>query len=402
MSKKIILLIIFVILLAANVMAIGVTPGRTTMDYVSGEVREVKFTVLNSENKNMDVIVLVQGELNESIAVSEVSFKMSENEASRDLRYTFTMPDDLSPGLHTSEVVVIQLPDKSSTSEAFIGAAIGVATQIYVNVPFPGKFAEADLNVIGPEDDGTITFVMPVYSRGDLDLVRVRGTVDVYTSLNEKIETLSTNEVFIQSGKKEEIVARWDASKVPPGKYKAVATIIYDENTVNLEKEFSVGKRLLEVSNIEVNDFSLGEIAKFEILVENKWSEPIVGAYAQMLVFNNDEEIMADFKSATYEIDPLTKALMVAFWDTGGVREGTYDSSLFLKYGDSSEQQELQLEVKESEINIIGVGFVISSEKGQGNSLFDSSLTIILVVGIVVLVLINVLWFLVLRKKLKK
>jgi hypothetical protein len=402
MNKRIIAFnLLIIILVSGSVMALGITPGRTTLDYEPGAESTVNFEVINSEGKDIELVVFVEGELNQSIAVSDVSFSMSASEGSKTLSYTLTMPSGLKPGLNTAEVVVIQLPGKSLTSEAFVGATVGVATQIYVNVPYPGKYAESALNIIGPEADGKITFVMPVLSRGKLDLVRVRGSVDIFTSLNEKIETLNTNEVSILSGERDEIVVEWDTSSVAPGPYRAVATVIYDEDTLTLEKDFNVGKKILEVQQIEVNDFSLGEIAKFELLVENKWSEVISGAYAQMQIFNDDGEVMADFKSATYDISPLEKVLMVAFWDSGGVSTGKYDSSLFLRYGGQSAQQDLQLDVSENEINIIGVGYVISQAKGPKGS-GGGSLTVILITAVVVLVLINLLWFLVLRKKLKK
>jgi len=215
MDKKIaLILLIGILFMTSNVLALGVTPGRTTFDFEPGVEKEVAFTVMNSENKDMDLIVLVQGELNQSIALSEVSFKMSASEASKTLKYKVKIPAGLSPGQHMSEVVVIQLPGKSETSEAFIGAAIGVATQISIFVPYPGKYAEAGFNVIGPESDGKITFVIPVISRGNLDLVRVRGTIDIYGALNEKIKTLETNEIQVPSGQRKEIAAVWDASGV--------------------------------------------------------------------------------------------------------------------------------------------------------------------------------------------
>ena len=138
------------------------------------------------------------------------------------------------------------------------------------------------------------------------------------------------------------------------------------------------------------------------MLVNNEWSESIVGAYAQMFVYNDKGEVMADFKSATYDIAPLTKVLMVAFWDTDGVKTGTYDASVFLKYGEQSSQQDLKLEVSESNINVIGLGYVISERGGNSEGLFSNSLMVVLVVVIGLLVLINIVWFLVLRKKLKK
>ena len=400
MNKKIaLILLIGILFMTSNVLALGVTPGRTTFDFEPGVEKEVAFTVMNSENKDMDLIVLVQGELNQSIALPEVSFKMSAGEASKTLKYKVRIPAGLSPGPHMSEIVVIQLPGKSSTSEAFIGAAIGIATQISIFVPYPGKYAEAGFNVIGPESDGKVTFVIPVMSRGNLDLVRVRGTIDIYGALNEKIKILETNEIQVPSGQRKEIAAVWDASGITPGPYRAVATVLYDENTLNMEKQFNVGTRLLELTGMEVNDFSLGEIAKFEMLVENKWSEAIKGAYAQMIVYDASGATMADFKSSTYDILPLSKSLMTAFWDTAGVKAGTYSSSLFLRYGQQSEQRDLKLDVSSNNINIVGVGYVISKGNAAGGG---NGLVTILVVAVIILVLINAVWFLILRKKLSK
>lgn len=395
-----IVVLVVVILGSVSVSALGITPGKSTFDFEPGAQRKVSFSVVNSEARDMSLVVLIQGELNQSISVSEVAFKMSSDERSKELTYILTMPLSLKPGLHTSEVVVVQLPEKSAISEAFVGAAVGVATQVYVFVPYPGKYAEASLNVIGPDDNGEIVFVMPVISRGDLDLVKVRGLIEIYGQLNEKIATLNTNEVAIPSGQRMEIVATW-IPNVPSGTYRAVATVLYDEGTLTLEKQFNVGSRLLDLQNIEVNGFSLGEIAKFELLVENKWSEVIMGAYANLLIYNNEGEVMADIKSPSYDVPALEKILMVAFWDTAGVRKGIYDSSVFLRYGQQSVQQDFKLEVKDNEINVIGIGYVISRESA-GGGLFDNTLVVVLIVVIALLVIINLLWFLVLRKKLTR
>tara|TARA_Y100000034_G_scaffold106497_1_gene135263 strand:- start:2874 stop:4253 length:1380 start_codon:yes stop_codon:yes gene_type:complete len=394
------LLIMFFIILIVipEVGALGITPGRTTFDFEPGKEVEVGFEVINSEGEDMSVAVFVQGEFNETVAVSDVSFSMSADETRKSLSYKFRMPQKLEPGLHTSEVVVLKLPGKAKTSEAFIGAVVGVVTQIYVHVPFPGKYVETGFSVIGP-DDGKVTFVIPLVSRGDLDIVRARGTIDIFTSLNEKIETITTNEVSIPAGLRREIVAILDGSELLTGKYRAVATVIYDEETKQVEKEFSIGDRILELLQAEVNDFVLGGIAKFELLVENKWGEVIRGAFASMEVLNSEGEVMADFKSQTYDIPSFEKKILVAFWDTEGVNKGTYDSTVFLNYGQSSQRQDLKLEVKDRGINVVGVGYVISSDSsGQG----DNTLMIVLITVISVLVLVNVLWFLVLRKKLKK
>ena len=396
-SSRFLVFAVLLVWVVAHVSALGITPGRTTLRFEPGVEQTVEFTVINSEREDVQLVLLVQGELNQSITLPAATWDMSASESEKKLSYTFKAPPSLKPGTRTAELVVIKLPKQSATGATFVGAAVGVITQLHVLVPYPGKYAEPDLNIAGPDDSGKVTFLVPTVSRGELDLARVRATIDIYTALNEKIATISSNEASLASGARAELVAEWDASAVAPGSYRAVAAVLYDEGVTQVEKTFEVGKRALELQGVEVNDFSLGEIAKFELLIENKWSQPISGAYADMIVYNAQREIMANFKSATYEVPALGKALLVTFWDTEGVKEGTYDSSVFLRYGEHSDQQDFKLKVSSNDISVIGLGYVISKDSGDSGT--SNTLVIVLSTIIGVLVLINLLWFLVLRKK---
>lgn len=392
-------LIIFVLLifLVGSVSALGVTPARTTIDFEPGLKREISFSVVNSENQDVDVVIATQGELKDYIQVNKHQFSMSSEEDSKKISYSINLPEKMKPGLHTGEIVILQLPKKSGTSEAFIGAALAIITQLYVHVPYPGKYAEADLNIINAGQGGDTVFIIPIANRGEFDLVSVKANVDIYNKLNEKVTSFNTATISVGSKERKELVSKWKAD-VPVGTYLAVVTLTYDGETINLEKQFNVGKEELELQQLEVNDFSLGEIAKLEMLVENKWSEQISGAYAQTQIYNDKEELVADFSSANYDIPALSKKLIVSYWDTAGVKQETYEAKVFLKYADTSSQKNLQLKVSENKIEVIGLGYVVSSEESSN----EGSLVIILIIGIVVLILINVLWFLLLRKKLNK
>jgi len=396
--KLLMLIMMMAVLLAGQVAGLGITPGRTTIDYTPGAEKIVEFTVMNTEHQDMDLVVMVNGDLNQSVALSEVSFHMNADEDAKSLSYTLSLPSSLSPGQHGADITVVQLPSKSKTSEAYVGAVVGVVTQARVFVPYPDKYAEAALHIIGGGAEKA-TFVIPVVNKGSVDLVRVRATIDIYSGLNEKVETLHTNEVGVEVGGRGELAVKWDKD-VPPGPYRAVVTVVYDEETIRLEGEFNVGTKELIIEQIEVPNFRLGEIAKFETLVENKWSEAISSAYVQMQVFDENQGVLADFKSATYNVEPLSKALLVSFWDTAGVEEGTYNADVILHYAKKSSTNKVQFDIADDELRVIGVGYVISSA-GKAKSEGMSSMTIILMVIIGVLVLINILWFLVLRKRLK-
>ena len=387
------LILALIIINSFNVWAIGITPGKKAIDYVPGTEAKGEFSVVNTENTDMEVVILVQGEFNQSVSLSEVSFKLGAKEQAKSVSYTLKMPSTLSPGNHRTEIVAVQLPKKLPNGDAFVGSSVGVATQLDIFVPYPGKYAEASLSVLG--ESGKLTFVAPVYSRGKNDLAKVYMIVDIYGALNEKIASVHSESVSVLSGERKDVVASWEAN-VTSGNYRAVATIVYDEETLSIEKEFSVGIPKISLENVEVNDFSLGGIAKFEYLVDNQWSQPLTDVYAQMLIYNEKGEAIADFKSQTYNLEPLKKSVMVAFWDSAGARVGEYTSSVILHFAKQSLQHEFKLKVSEDNIEVIGAGYVISQAKTGGNN----SLTVILIVVIAVLVAINLLWFLILRKRL--
>lgn len=387
------LLILFFVIPYA--FAFGVTPARTNFDYSPGTQFTGSFDVVNTEKEPLNLVILIQGELNKSISVSQASLKLSPNEDSAHIEYSVSVPAGLSPGDHFGEIVILQIPESTNSGQTYVGAVVGVVTQVAIFVPYPGKYIESDLSI--SDSAGVISFVMPLLSKGQLDVARAKAVIDIYTPLNEKVASLATNEVGVLSGTRKEVAVTWSTEDVTPGRYRAEATLIYDESTSNFEKEFSVGSQLLELKHVEVNDFTLGEIAKFEFLVENTWSEIIKDAYVQMQIFNRDGAVLADFKSATYDVPQFESKLLVAFWDTEGVKAGPYDATALLRFGEQSIRHDLELEVSDDDITVVGVGYVISSKKSGGSG----SLTIILITAIAVLVIINLLWFLVLRKKFK-
>ena len=389
--------IFIAIVLIANVSAFGVSPGRVSLNFEPDLHKTVTFSLINSEGKDVNLKFEARGEASSFVSLHENSLHLSSSDSQKDISYDINLPNEMSPGLHVLEVLISQEAEQGETSEAFVGATISVVTQIYIYVPYPGKYAEAELNVINRDKNNEVTFIIPVLSRGQFDLDSVKANIDVYNPQNEKIISFNTQEISVKSGDKGEIVYKWNTD-VLPGSYRAVATLIYDGETLKLEKNFNIGSQDLELQNLEVNNFNLGEIAKFEMLVENKWSEPIKGAYSETHIYNDKKELMANFKSAEYDIPALSKAIVISYWDTIGVNEGIYDTDVLLKYGDKESKTDLKLDVKQNRIDVIGLGYVISSDSSSGGS----SLVYVLVVVIVVLVLINILWFLLIRKKLKK
>ena len=390
-----ILVLVMGLFVISSVSALGLSPARTTVDFEAGITKVVSFSVLNSEGKDMNLVIAAQGELKDYISVSTPAISMSSGESSKALNYVINMPGDLEPGLHTAEIVVLQLPGTSEEAGAYVRATLAVVTQLHLYVPYPGKYASADLKVVGANEGKEVTFILPVVSAGKFDLVSVSANIEVLDSLNKSVGSFNTAEVSIPSGQKEDLISKWNAN-VPRGVYRAVVTLMYDGESKMLSKNFNVGDGVLELQNIEVRDFSLGDIAKMEMLVENGGDVPLEGGYVETEILNAEGGVVAQLKSPNYNIAALAKEVLVSYWDTKGVRVGTYDTNVRIRHENDSVISSVQLKVAENYVEVIGLGYVISSGEGGSNTLI-----VILIIGIGVLILINLLWFFLFRKRLK-
>ena len=134
-----------------------------------------------------------------------------------------------------------------------------------------------------------------------------------------------------------------------------------------------------------------------EILVENKWNTELKSVFANLFVYNDQEQVMADIKSAAENIPSLSKKVLVAYWDTVGVEEGEYNGKLMVVHGQKSMDKHLVLKVSEDALDVFGVGYTIQPKGGRG-----IDMTTILVILVILLLVVNLAWFVFYRRNLKK
>ena len=237
--KKILILFVMVFVLTSLVSAIGITPGRTTINFEPGLHQEVPFSIINSEKKDMSVVFTVNGDLAESITLNQAYAEFSSLEDSKSFTYAVDLPQVIAkPGLYEVEIVALEMPKDIKEKGTFVGATVSVVTQLHIYVPYPDKYLDAEINVV--ESEGKEIFFVPIVNRGKLDIVNAKAIIDIYTSLNEKVATVESNTDSLLSLERKELTAEWEFN-VAPGKYLAKVTVVYDNEVVEVEKEFNVG-----------------------------------------------------------------------------------------------------------------------------------------------------------------
>ena len=138
----------------------------------------------------------------------------------------------------------------------------------------------------------------------------------------------------IKSKDRKELTAAWIAN-VSLGDYKAVAVVNYDNLETTTESNFVIGDFFIKPLDISVKNFKLGQVGKFNILVENLANREIKDATAKLLLFDENENKVMDIKSTPIEIEALSKKELIAYWDTGsGFADYPRDSFDYFGFND--------------------------------------------------------------------
>jgi hypothetical protein len=382
----------------SNALAIGITPGRTTLNFEPGLHREIELKVINNEHKDMGVMLGVMGELADYITLNTKSLDFKANEEEKTFTYTIALPEKLLAGEHEVKIAAAELPPEGVEEGVYIGATVVVTSQLLVKVPYPYKYAQLRLTVPDSDVNKTTNFYVEVENLGEQDLVDMQATIEILTATNDKIAILKTNTKTIAAKEKGELAAKWQAN-VNAGNYRAVATLAYDEGKLaSAEKTFAIGSLLVDVVDISVRNFKLGDIAKFDITVESKWSEEIKDVYANLQIEDENKNLIANVKTPSIDMPPISRSVLNAYWDTAGVREGTYAGKLLLNFASQVLERELKTEItlNSIKIEIIGVGITARATAAEGGR---QNLMFILVI---LLIAINIAWFVYFKRRERK
>jgi hypothetical protein len=384
---------------ALQAQALGITPGRSTIDFSPGLQKDITFTITSTEHKAFNAYIYKEGDLADYIYLDKTLVEFTEADDSKTFTFRVKLPEKIdTPGDHWGRVVVMELPSgwTAPEGETKVVATVAVMHQVKVNVPYPGKFAQLDMSVQEAVPGEPVKFFVKMYNLGKDDIAAAQASIDILGPTNEVIATVETKPSPIKSMERGELMAVWDAD-TNPGMYHASATVRYDGEVGKTEKNFYVGNMLIEVTDISVKDFRLGGVAKFDIQTESKWNQEIKDVYAQMVISDSKDNKVADIKSSSMDMQPLEKAHLYTYWDTEGVVEGDYNAKLSLHYGDRVTEKEIKTKVGLADIRMDFSSGTSGAVTG-GTDILSQAPIIILVV---VLIAINLAWFLYFRSRRK-
>ena len=390
---KIAMFLSILIILAQPIFALGVTPARTVVDFEPSLKKSVTIKVTNNEQKDFKVIAYVRGELINYTDIKEKIITIKRTEQYKEFTYDVILPKNMKmPGIHKSEIVLIELQEFEAEEQIVITASASVVSELIVRVPYPEKYAEAQFHISGDVKEET-RFVIPIFNYGKENIESVKAKIRILGATYEEVALLETNEISVNTKQEGKLVASWKA-EVNPGMYHAVAEIEYDGKPIKLEKNFGVGDLLIEIKDIKVNDFKLGGIARLDIYLKSKWNQPIESIYADVVILDKDQEIYT-FKTNSINLQSLSEGKLEAYWDTKGISVGRYNTKISLNYAGKITEKLLELQVNIDSINTGLTAEVIAPGEGIDKNT-------ILVTLVIIMIAINIGWLIYIKKMKKK
>lgn len=393
MNKKIFLLMMALFLLAGRALALGVTPGKTVINFEPGLERTVELTVLNNEQKDLSLALNVEGELSKYVSLTEKDIHLSPSEVSKTIKYNVKLPEKIDkPG--TQETRIVLRETKSVTEQGVsVGASLSVASILDVNVPYEGKYAEANLFVT--DQEGETIFVVEITNYGKEDIKKANASIEIFEG-DKNIGTIQTDERPVEQETRKELTSKWGNAK--PGTYKAKAKISYDDKTIEAEKEFKTGGFFIKLIDVAVKNFNLGQIAKFQVLLENVANEKSEEVYTKMTLDDKTGKKIMDIESQRTELQSQERKEVQAYWDTETVEKGKYNGKAELHANKETWEAPMSMEVQENEIKTsIGPTAMAVAETKTGYKT-----TPLIGLLVIALIIANIVWYLYYKKKTRK
>jgi len=394
LTKKIISLLML-ILLIPTIYSIGVSPIRKVVDFEPNKQYDLSLKVNNDGQTDIKAIVYARGDLQEYVAISDTLLAIP-SQTEKFAKYSLKLPKEFTkPGVHKTDLVVMEYPSSFGTEDnTQVSATASVVSELWLRIPFPGKYAEAEMYIDSKGINEEVNFAISLMNFGKQNIQNAQATIKILGATYEEIAVIETDNRPIKSNEQGKLQASWIAN-VNPGKYHVVAEISYDEKKLVLEQNFDVGNLVISIERIDVKDFSLGQVAVFDILLESQWNEQIDNVYGEMTILDNTGTEYTQFKTASVDIAPMGQALLKAYWDTKDVQVGVYNIRLLIHYAEKVTEKLIETEVNIDSIRTeLGPTAQVVAGEGLGR---DTLLTIL----VIILVVINIGWFVIFIKRKK-
>ncbi len=356
-----ILLILSALLLNINIgYSIGISPSREVIDFDNGSVGSGVIYVINNEPVDIQFETYVKGDLSEYIALTKKEGIVKAGSV-EEFRYNINIPVlKLSPGIHDNRIGVVERINK----DAMIGARVGVEAQIWIKVPYPGVYADADIIINSIKPNESFNMEVLVKNLGLENLTSVWCESRIIDAGGIAVASADSKEYSVEVGS-ELIIPILGYEGIPSGSYTIEVIVHYNNDFRIFKEEFKVGEKRILLQKYPER-IEGGAIRKVGITLENMWNEPIKDVEVETILFIGDQIITT--KSENFMIEAWSTKSIPIYIDATNVHPGVYNGEIKISYL--------------GKVETINVSFIIIKVKGFLERLFPAIIIQLILVAL--------------------
>ncbi|MFH1209897.1 MAG: hypothetical protein V1663_03860 [archaeon] len=369
-------ILVFLLFSSLYVHAIGVSPARIEVNFEPNKVVDCSYLLWNNQPSppyyDLSVVVSPVGDLSDLFEIEQKDVVIHSNEW---VSYTCSLklPSELSPGLHENSIIA---KESVASIGGGVGSVAGVKMQVWIWVPYPGKFLEGIYSANDVNTGETAYFDVNLKSRGDNDINDIKIYIDIYDPNNVKIDTINSQSFSMKYDEVKDVRLEWNSQGISAGIYKTVARIYYDSSGfLELKDDFRVGDFYIEIINVTVENIKKGSIGKFVINIQSLWNDKINGVYANVKIFKNNVEIY-NVNTESVDLPAWNMHALIAYWDSRNAELGDYQAKVIVNYENKTTEKMIDFKIV---------------ELGLFNKLKQNVVYIIIIIVLLLLILVNIL-----------
>lgn len=367
--KKLILLLITLAMFSSIVLSFGVVPADQGIMFEPGTTQEIKLKILNPDKQNVKLSLYAEGEGSKYVAIPTNLIELKGDE--RIITLKIDIPQDIQEqGKIPVKIVLRSVADSDSEQGTSITVDLVIIANINIVIPYQGKYLESQIFLPNIAYGKEANIAVKVTNLGTERIENVRAIVEILSPLNENIETLTSKEIPLAPKEEKILYIKW-TPELLPGAYLAKSTVIYDGKNHNDQKEFMVGLRIVDIINIIADNFKLGEVNEFSIIIKNMWNQKLNDVWADVFLMQDNSSLVS-YKTSSNDLESYETRDLKAYLDTKDMSPGTYTLKIVLNYLQQKKEKALEVILSINKAEFPNLGKVLAVESTEKFSILES------------------------------
>lgn len=315
----------FIILICASVIsgscalaAIGVSPSIYEIDFEPGLQKSFKFNFF-IDNPDMRLAIEKSGDFSDYLTFDKTTVESHES-----VTATLKLPE--TPAKYGMNYLYVAGRQEGKMGPGFgiVGVIRGV---IRIIVPYPGKYAEAELFVNNTKKGELTNYELTIYNRGSENL-QVDGAIKVNFPSGDEVGEIRLERFELLTRASKKITGALDTTNYSAGKYYAKVILEFEGlNTSEANAEFRVGDLFVEIVNY-TREIERNKINRFEVQIESNWNDPIGGLYGEGEIVGGNIR----FKTPSANLKSFEKTQLTGYLDATNMTEDMLKVKMDLVY----------------------------------------------------------------------